>query len=85
MRCAFKISVTGNAEQKHVFFVAHSREVRELKSGYIDQIEEESEMEAYVIRSDGPDIADFGPHHRRLETPCLRSNRRANIFGFYGP
>ena len=68
-----------------MFFVAHSREVRELKSGYIDQIEEGGEREAYVIGSDGPDIADFGPHHRRLETPCLRSNRRAKACVFCGP
>ena len=47
------------AEQKHVFFVTHSREVGELKSAYIDQIEEEGEIESYVICFNGPDIADF--------------------------
>ena len=60
MRCEFKNKCNRKTSfQISLLFMDYSRQVDELKRGYIDHIEEESEMEAYVICSNGPDIADF--------------------------
>ena len=53
------LAFEATAEQISLLFMAHSRQVRDLKSDDMDQIREGGERKAHVVCSDGTDMTAF--------------------------